>query len=98
MTYFNGWHKGSLVKMEDWYRDDLIYVNIRSYCGSTAVSRPDKEQSFLIQTNDSEFFKMYIYSVIEALMCREEVRDDSGKLVPIKITLPDRMLLAAHHH
>ena len=53
-VYFEGWYSGAYVKAEDWYKDDLVYINVRLYWESTAVSRPDKEKSFLVRFNDRE--------------------------------------------
>lgn len=88
MVYFDGYHRGALVRIEDWYKDDLVYVNIRLYCKSTAVSRPDREKSFLIQFNDKSFFDLYKYSIVEFLISQEEYRDKNGCLVPIKLSFP----------
>lgn len=88
MTYFEGWYNGCLVSVEDWYTDDLVYANIREYWKSTAVSRPDREKSFLLRI-DKNRIRHYPASIAAMLQMMQEVRDENGQLVPINIRLPE---------
>lgn len=88
MTYFEGWYNGCFVSVEDWYTDDLVYANIREYYKSTAVSRPDREKSFLLRV-DKNRIRHYPASIATMLQMMEEVRNENGQLVPITIRLPE---------
>ena len=89
-VYWEGWFSGCYVKAEDWYKDNLVYVNVRIYRGSTAVDRPDIEKSFLLRESDGFPHRLanYRYSISEWLIGHEEKRDPSGKLIPITLSLP----------
>lgn len=89
--YFEGWFHGCYVKAEDWYKDNLVYVSVRIYGKSTAVSRPDVEKSFLLQVADGnvERVSQYTHSIAEWLIGHEEKRDPQGHLIPITLTLPE---------
>lgn len=94
-VYFEGWYEGAYVKAEDWYKDGLIYVNVRLYYGSTAVSRPDAEKSFLLSLDDPERITEYDHSIAHCLINRPELRDPDHKLIPIHITLPPELFTYA---
>ena len=88
-VYFEGWYSGAYVKAEDWYKDDLVYINVRLYWNSTAVSRPDKEKSFLVRFNDREQIPEWQHTIAAIFSSRDESRDDQGRLVPCFCRLPD---------
>lgn len=88
MTYFEGWYDGCFVSVEDWYTDGLIYANIKEYYKSTAVSRPDREKSFLLRV-DKKRICHYLASIATMLQMMKEIRDENGRLVPINIRLPE---------
>ena len=88
-VYFEGWYSGAYVKAEDWYKDDLVYINVRLYWKSTAVSRPDKEKSFLVRFNDREQIHEWQNTIAVIFSSRDESRDDQGRLVPCFCRLPD---------
>ena len=88
-VYFEGWYSGAYVKAEDWYKDDLVYINIRLYWKSTAVSRPDQEKSFLVRFNDREQIQEWDHTIAAIFSSRDETRDDQGRLVPCFCRLPD---------
>ena len=87
-VYFEGWYKGAYIRAEDWYQDNLVYVNVRQYYGSTAVSRPDAEKSFLLHMEDPDRLADYDSTIADCLTTIDEKRDKDGHLVPIEITLP----------
>ena len=89
-VYFEGWYYGSYVKAEDWYKDGLVYVNVRNYFTSTAVSRPDEDKGFLLKLEDPKRILEYQYTIARYLADREECRDPSGKLIPIVVSLPEK--------
>lgn len=88
-VYFEGWYSGAYVKAEDWYKDDLVYINVRLYWESTAVGRPDKEKSFLVRFNDREQIPEWQHTIAAIFSSRDESRDDQGRLVPCFCRLPD---------
>lgn len=45
-VYFEGWYDGVFAKAEDWYKDGVIYVNLKHYRPGAALSCPTKECSF----------------------------------------------------
>ena len=95
MTYIDGWFHGNHVTVEDWYKDGLVYANVKEYWKSTCVSRPDREKSFLLHI-DRNRINHYPASIAEILINLEEKRDGNGHLVPITIKLPEVDLLAIH--
>ena len=42
-VYFEGWYDSVFAKAEDWYKDGVIYVNLKHYRPGAALSRPTKE-------------------------------------------------------
>ena len=88
-VYFEGWYSGAYVKAEDWYKDDLVYINVRLYWKSTAVSRPDQEKSFLVRFNRREQIQEWQHTIAAIFSSRDEHRDDQGRLVPCFCRLPD---------
>lgn len=88
-VYFEGWYSGAYVKAEDWYKDDLVYINVRQYWNSTAISRPDREKSFLVRFNDREQIREWDHTIAAIFSNRDEVRDEQGYLVPCFCRLPD---------
>ena len=90
-VYFEGWISGCYAIAEDWYRDNLVYVNIKCYCKSTAVSRPDKEKSFLLKLDKPERVAEYKYSVVKYLESTEERRDAEGRLIPLCVKIPPEL-------
>lgn len=88
-VYFEGWYSGAYVKAEDWYKDDLVYINVRLYWESTAVSRSDKEKSFLVRFNDREQIPEWQHTIAAIFSSRDEARDEQGRLVPFFCRLPD---------
>ena len=86
--YFEGWYYGAYVKAEDWYTDNLVYVNVRIYERNTAFDRPDVEKSFLLSVDDPERIAHYDHTIADFLIRHKEVRDPEHRLLPIKITLP----------
>ena len=89
-VYWEGWFYGCYVKAEDWYKDNLVYVNVRIYRESTAVDRPDIEKSFLLRESDGFPGRLVNYrdSISYWLSCHEEKRDRDGNLIPITLSLP----------
>lgn len=88
-VYFEGWYSGAYVKAEDWYKDNLVYINVRLYWKSTAISRPDKEKSFLVRFNDREKIHEWQHTIAAIFSNRDETRDGQGRLVPCFCRLPD---------
>ena len=88
MTYFEGWFFGSYVIAEDWYEDNLIYVNVKCWHKSTALSRPDEDKSFLLKLDKPEQIASYKYSIAACLSSMKEQRDGNGCLIPINLELP----------
>ena len=95
MTYIDGWFHGNHVTVEDWYKDDLVYANVKQYWKSTCTSRPDREKDFLLRI-DRNRINHYPASIAEMLVNLEERRDGDGRLVPITIKLPEIDLLTIH--
>ena len=95
MTYIDGWFHGNRVTVEDWYKDDLVYANVKQYWKSTCTSRPDREKDFLLRI-DRNRINHYPASIAEMLVNLEERRDGDGRLVPITIKLPEIDLLTIH--
>lgn len=95
MTYIDGWFHGNHVTVEDWYKDDLVYANVKQYWKSTCTSRPDREKDFLLRI-DRNRINHYPASIAEMLVNLEERRDGEGRLVPITIKLPEIDLLTIH--
>lgn len=96
-VYFEGWFSGSYVKAEDWYKDGLIYVNVRCYWKSTAVSRPDKEKSFLLKLDKPERICEYEHSIADYLIREDERRDAKGNMIPLYVKLPPELVFYGHH-
>lgn len=92
-VYFEGWYSGCYVKAEDWYKDNLIYVNVRIYGKSTAVDRPDVEKSFLLSMDDPDRAASYDHSIAAWLIGHKELRDSDGQMIPISVKLPETDLL-----
>lgn len=90
-TYFEGWFSGCYATAEDWYKDGLIYVNVKCYYRSTAVSRPDKEKSFLLKLDNPERVSEYKHSIVKFLESEEEHRDVEGHMVPLYLRLPPEL-------
>ena len=95
MTYLDGWFHGNHVTVEDWYKDGLVYANVKQYWKSTCTSRPDREKDFLLRI-DRNRINHYPASIAEMLVNLEERRDGDGRLVPITIKLPEIDLLTIH--
>ncbi|MBQ6600003.1 MAG: hypothetical protein IJH79_20855 [Lentisphaeria bacterium] len=95
MTYIDGWFHGNHVTVEDWYKDGLVYANVKQYWKSTCTSRPDREKDFLLRI-DRNRINHYPASIAEMLVNLEERRDGDGRLVPITIKLPEIDLLTIH--
>lgn len=87
-VYFEGWYNGAYVKAEDWYKDNLVYVNVRQYIKSTATSRPDIDKSFLLKVDDPNRLCEYDHTIADALTHMDEQRDGMGNMKIITITLP----------
>lgn len=90
-VYFEGWISGCYAIAEDWYKDSLVYVNIKCYYKSTAVSRPDKEKSFLLKLDKPERVAEYKCSIVKFLEGAEERRDAEGHLIPLYVKLPHEL-------
>ena len=90
-VYFEGWYSGAYVKAEDWYKDNLIYVSVQCYYKSTAVSRPDKEMSFLLKLDEPERITEYERTIATHLSQMDEHRDADGQLIPLYLKLPPKM-------
>ena len=88
MTYIDEWFHGCHVTVEDWYKDGLVYANVKEYWQSTCVSRPDIEKSFLLRI-DRNRINHYPASIAEMLINLGEKRDSDGHLVPITVKLPE---------
>ena len=89
-VYFEGWYSGCYAKAEDWYTDNLVYLNIRFYSKSTVFDRPDSEKSFLLSI-DKDRIREYEHSIVNFLIGKKESRDPVGRLIPISITLPKQL-------
>ena len=90
-VYFEGWYSGFYdyyVKAEDWYKDNLVYVNLRGYAYGASLSRPAVEKSFLVRFDYPERIAHYDGTIAEILSNTDEKRDQEGRLIPISITLP----------
>lgn len=83
--YFEGWYGGVYAKAEDWYRDGLIFVNLKYYRPGSALSRPAREQSFLVQVNAPERLAHYADSIVAHLL----QYGNTEILTRVKIRLPE---------
>lgn len=90
-VYFEGWFSGCYATAEDWYKDNLIYVNVKCYYKSTAISRPDKDKSFLLKLDNPERVSEYKHSIVKFLESEEERRDAEGRLIPLCVKLPPEL-------
>ena len=90
-VYFEGWFSGCYVIAEDWYKDNLVYVNVKCYYKSTAVSRPDKDKNFLLKLDNPERINEYKYTIAHYLEREEEHRDAEGQIIPLYIKLPPEL-------
>lgn len=88
MTYFEGWYNGNHVSAEDWYEKDLVYIEVKIYTHSTRTSAPDEEKHFLLHFNDRNLIRYYDHTLAAHFASHKELRDPSGRLVPIHIELP----------
>lgn len=88
MVYIDGWFHGNHVTVEDWYKDGLVYANVKEYWKSTCVSRPDREKSFLLRI-DRDRINHYPATIADCLINLEEKRDGNGHLVPLTVKLPE---------
>ena len=97
-VYWEGWFSGCYVKAEDWYKDNLVYVNVRIYCGSTAVDRPDLEKSFLLKDAGGcpENLANYAHSTSDWLIRQDDrrYRDPAGNMIPITMAPPAQNLFS----
>lgn len=84
-VYFEGWYGGIYAKAEDWYKDDLIFVDLKYYRSGSALSRPAREQSFLLQVNAPERLEHYADSIVRNLW----QFSDASNLTRITIELPE---------
>lgn len=84
-VYFEGWYSGIYAKAEDWYEDGLIFVNLKHYRSGSALSRPTREQSFLLKVNAPERLEHYADSIVSNL----RQFSDTGNLTRIIIRLPE---------
>lgn len=84
-VYFEGWYDGVFAKAEDWYKDGVIYVNLKHYRPGAALSRPTKECYFLVRTDAPERFEHYPHSIVTFLLRY----GGEGNLIPVEIKLPE---------
>ena len=95
MTYIDGWFQGHHVTVEDWYKDGLVYAEVKMYWKSTCISRPDKEKNFLLRI-DRDRIHHYPASIANLLINLEEKRDGNGHVVPLTVKLPEIDLFSVY--
>lgn len=88
ITYFDGWFSGCKAVCEDWYKGNLLYINIKGYRPGSAVSRPEWEKAFLLQVKNKHHIKEYASTIVKALAEIPEKRNKWGQLVPMTMVLP----------
>lgn len=88
-TYYDGWINGDRVQVIDWLQPGEIYINIQQFRPGSSIHNPLVDKSFIVIPNHPEQLEYYIHSIVARLTLMEEKRDNSGKLIPIEIILPE---------
>jgi hypothetical protein len=87
-TYFDTWAHGCHAEAVDWYKDGLVYLNIKKYRRSTAVDRPDEEKGFLLKVDEPYRLRSYADSIANAFADMPGSFGKNGETTVYTVTLP----------
>lgn len=87
-TYFNAWAHGCHAEAVDWYKDGLVYLNIKKYRRSTAIDRPDEEKGFLLKVDEPDRLRNYADSIASAFADKPGSFGKNGETTIYTINLP----------
>lgn len=79
MTIFDEWFGSVHAVATDWYRDNLVHVNLAFYYCSHRLNCPDFEKSFLLKGSHDRILSLRD-SIVHKLSDTDELRDENGRL------------------